>query len=126
MNIEKTLILIYSRDHRKDLSRFIEATYSIRGLVPLEEVVDLNTEFKAIYDGTRLGPFETEEELKNFSLGLSTKLRYEGVCLVDSELLNRAFSEVSNISKLNQFLFEHGEKHLNPEPKNRGIFSKFF
>ena len=124
MNIEKTLIINYSRDQRKNLSRYIEVTYSIKGLVPLEEVVDLNSDFKAIYDGTRLGPFETEDELKNFSLGLSTKLRYEGVCLVDSDLLNKAFSEVSNIAKLNQYLFDNGEKHLNPEPKNRGIFSK--
>ncbi|EQC45293.1 hypothetical protein [Bacteriovorax sp. Seq25_V] len=126
MNIEKTLILIYSRDQRKGLARFIEVTYSIKGLVPLEEVVDLNSDFKTMFDGTRLGPFETEEELKNFSLGLSTKLRYEGVCLVDSELLNRAYSEVSNIAKLNQFLFDNGDKHLNPEPRNKGIFSKFF
>lgn len=123
--IDKTLFV----RHVKPLngsSRYIDALFSVRSFLDFNEVLDLETSFAQLKISNNLiGEFDSVEDIQKFCLLLSEKMKFHGICLIDTETFNRGVSEVKQVTKLNQFFYQNGELIKNPENKKKGLFSNF-
>lgn len=126
MMIDKTLFVIFGRNKVLNNSRYVEMFYTLKTNIPFDEIVEMNSEFTKLNSRDGFGPFDTEVDLVNFSMGLCEKLKLQGICLCNEELLNTTFQEVKNINLLNQYLFENGDAQELPEQKKKGLFSNLF
>ena len=123
MKPEKFLYIIYSIDQTKEMSRFVSYVYTLKGMIDLSDIMDSieNPDITIVAD--KLGPFDTEESLTRFAYSLSEKFKFSNVCLCNSEAVNRAIVECSNVTEINEKLLETGEKLENPDLNKRGFLS---
>lgn len=123
MMIEKVLFVKHFKS-KKDLNqRFIGLLYTVRGILSNQDILDADSAYESLIHGDRVGPFESKDELITFCHSLSARYKLHGICLCDEEIINKAFSDIRQISKLNHYLFENADIIENPQPRKKGIFS---
>jgi hypothetical protein len=123
---QDVLFILYSLDQAKDMTRFIDLAYSTKGVLDFNNV-DLPGSFIDTYNSEgRVGPFETEEELLQFSYDLCDQFKLESICVCDVETVNKSLKDAGNVNKLNDSLIENGEVLTDPDRKKKGLFSNIF
>lgn len=123
MNIEKILFVKHFKSRNDMNQRYIDLMYTLRGILSKQDVLDADSGFSRFVSEDKFGPFETKDDVIEFAQTLSVRYKLHGVCLCDEEAINKALQDVRQVSKLNEFLFEHAEVIENPTPKKKGIFS---
>ncbi len=123
-NIQDVLFIIYSLDQEKGMNRFIDMAYSENGFFDFEDRLNDNHLKENFLHSGRVGPFETEEELVQFSYDICEKAKLTTVCMCNVEAVNQSLKDAGNVNKMNEHLLENGEVLTNPDAK-KGIFSRF-
>lgn len=123
---QDVLFILYSLDKNKEMTRFIDLAYSTKGVLDFTQV-DLSESFEKVYNSEgRVGPFENEEELLQFSYDLCEQFKLESICICDVEAVNKSLRDAGNVNKLNDFLLENGDVLSDPDRKKKGLFSNIF
>ena len=88
------------------MTRFIDLAYSTKGVLDFKHV-DLSDLFTDTFNSEgRIGPFESEEELLQFSYDLCEQFKLDNICVCDVEAVNKSLKDAGNVNKLNDFLIE--------------------
>ena len=123
---QDVLFVLYSFDSNKEMMRFIDLAYSTKGVLDFSHV-EIEEDLTQVYEQEgRVGPFETEEELLQFSYELCEKAKLESICLCDVDAVNQSLKDAGNVNKLNDHLLEHGDILTDPDHKKKGLFSNIF
>ncbi len=123
---QDVLFILYSLDQSKNMTRFIDLAYSTKGVLDFKHV-DLSDLFTDTFNSEgRIGPFESEEELLQFSYDLCEQFKLDNICVCDVEAVNKSLKDAGNVNKLNDFLIENGEVLSDPDRKKKGLFSNIF
>ncbi len=120
---QDVLFVIYSLDQNERMSRFIDMVYSENGIFDFHDKIKDESLLNSFKASGRVGPFETEDELVQFSYDICEKANMESVCLCNVESVNKSLKEAGNVNKMNEHLIENGEILTNPDAK-KGFLSR--